>query len=231
MINLAFPTLIYSNKLWFRPNNSQTAKKKKKTILNAETLIKKPAYNLAKIELEALLDDCENLLMTDQLGHEWSKKNYKEGYTSYGSLDRLHTHLTSFKKLEKALSEHLDQYIKDLDYDIQPTQDLTLTHMWINVMPSGAQHTSHLHPLSVISGTVYLQVPKNSSAIKFEDPKLSHLMNAPSQKLKARYPRFIELYPQAGDVILFESWLRHEVPRNSSTDPRISVSFNYGWKK
>jgi uncharacterized protein (TIGR02466 family) len=32
----------------------------------------------------------------------------------------------------------------------------------------------------------------------------------------------------AGAVVLFESWLRHEVPANPGAE-RISVSFNYGW--
>jgi len=32
---------------------------------------------------------------------------------------------------------------------------------------------------------------------------------------------------QAGTVILFESWLRHEVPANPTVEERVSVSFNY----
>jgi uncharacterized protein (TIGR02466 family) len=35
--------------------------------------------------------------------------------------------------------------------------------------------------------------------------------------------------PQVGDVLLWESWLRHEVPMNMSEEDRISVSFNYAW--
>jgi uncharacterized protein (TIGR02466 family) len=30
-------------------------------------------------------------------------------------------------------------------------------------------------------------------------------------------------------VLLWESWLRHEVTANAARSPRISVSFNYGW--
>jgi uncharacterized protein (TIGR02466 family) len=37
-------------------------------------------------------------------------------------------------------------------------------------------------------------------------------------------------YPaEAGNVILFESWLRHEVAANRVDDERISVSFNFNW--
>jgi uncharacterized protein (TIGR02466 family) len=33
----------------------------------------------------------------------------------------------------------------------------------------------------------------------------------------------------AGKVVLFESWLRHEVPPNPRDAERVSVSFNYHW--
>jgi uncharacterized protein (TIGR02466 family) len=33
----------------------------------------------------------------------------------------------------------------------------------------------------------------------------------------------------AGHVVLFESWLRHEVAQNPVTAERVSVSFNYDW--
>jgi uncharacterized protein (TIGR02466 family) len=37
-------------------------------------------------------------------------------------------------------------------------------------------------------------------------------------------------YPaRAGELILFESWLRHEVVANPVRSERISISFNYDW--
>ena len=40
---------------------------------------------------------------------------------------------------------------------------------------------------------------------------------------------FIYVAPDAGDVLLWESWLRHEVPMNMIEEDRVSVSFNYNW--
>jgi uncharacterized protein (TIGR02466 family) len=34
---------------------------------------------------------------------------------------------------------------------------------------------------------------------------------------------------EAGSVVLFESWLRHEVAPNPLDSERVSISFNYGW--
>jgi uncharacterized protein (TIGR02466 family) len=33
----------------------------------------------------------------------------------------------------------------------------------------------------------------------------------------------------AGTVLLFESWLRHEVPPNPVAAERVSISFNFNW--
>ena len=42
--------------------------------------------------------------------------------------------------------------------------------------------------------------------------------------------QFVYVAPAVGDVLLWESWLRHEVPMNMAEDERISVSFNYKWE-
>jgi uncharacterized protein (TIGR02466 family) len=44
-----------------------------------------------------------------------------------------------------------------------------------------------------------------------------------------RNRRFFNLKPEAGKLLLFESWLRHEVPPNLDDEDRVSVSFNYDW--
>jgi uncharacterized protein (TIGR02466 family) len=181
-------------------------------------------------DLHDLESEIQQIFQMDVKGRKWSKENYKKGYTSYGSLDQLHTMSSGFEKLQKKIDLHVLRLIKSLDYDVT-LKKIKMINCWVNVMPKGAQHTAHIHPHSIFSGTFYVSTPKGSSAIKFEDPRLSAFMNAPSVKPGARSQnrRFVSLQPKAGDVILFESWLKHEVPTNDTAEPRISVSFNYGW--
>jgi uncharacterized protein (TIGR02466 family) len=40
---------------------------------------------------------------------------------------------------------------------------------------------------------------------------------------------YIEIFPKPGDFILFESWMKHEVPPHRGPKPRVSISFNYEW--
>jgi uncharacterized protein (TIGR02466 family) len=136
----------------------------------------------------------------------------------------------TFKDLVKVLDKHVAAFAKDLQFDLGDKK-IKLDSLWINILPTGGVHTSHLHPHSVISGTTYVTMPEGASAIKFEDPRLAMMMAAPTRKANARdeLRNFIYVAPEVGDVLLWESWLRHEVPINLADEERISVSFNYGW--
>ena len=103
---------------------------------------------------------------------------------------------------------------------------LKLEDLWINILPEGGMHSSHLHPHSVISGTTYVAMPEGASALKLEDPRSGRMMAAPTRLKGGRrdLQPFIYMKPQVGDVLLWESWLRHEVPMNMAEDERISVS-------
>ena len=99
-------------------------------------------------------------------------------------------------------------------------------------MPPTAAHSLHLHPLSFVSGTYYVATPRGCPGLKFEDPRLSKFMAAPPRIPAARRENKTHVtYPaEAGNVILFESWLRHEVAANRVDAERISISFNFNWQ-
>jgi uncharacterized protein (TIGR02466 family) len=175
----------------------------------------------------ALLDSIVRIREQDAEGREWCRRNYPGGYTSYASMPSLHRIASDFAELERRVLKHAQAFARELDYDLEGGK-LEMVDCWVNVLPPGASHGSHIHPLSVISGTYYVQVPRGASSIKFEDPRLAMFMGTPpvAGKRGDRSRRHVAYAPKAGDVILFESWLRHEVPANLAKAERISVSFN-----
>lgn len=183
------------------------------------------------IDAADLESSCLSIAEDDEAGQRWCEKNDFPGYTSYASLTDLGWRFPIFKDLVKVLDKHVAAFVKDLQFDLGGKK-IKLDSIWINILPGGGVHTSHLHPHSVISGTTYVAMPKGASAIKFEDPRLAMMMAAPGRKPKARAElrNFVYLAPEAGEVLLWESWLRHEVPMNMIDEDRISVSFNYGWE-
>ncbi|MEJ6399362.1 TIGR02466 family protein [Yoonia sp. 208BN28-4] len=182
------------------------------------------------IDAAELTQSCDVIANDDEAGQEWCEANAFPGYTSYASLTDLPWRFPIFKDLKKALDKHVKAFAKELHFDLGDKK-LKLEDLWINILPEGGIHTAHIHPHAVISGTTYVQMPPDTSAIKFEDPRLAMMMAAPPRLTDApeHLRQFIYVKPQVGDVLLWESWLRHEVPMNMSEYERISVSFNYRW--
>jgi uncharacterized protein (TIGR02466 family) len=176
-----------------------------------------------------LADECRKIRDHDRAGRRWSRENYPGGYTSYGSMDRLHRFSSTFDQLRARIDHHIAAFARALHWELQRGSKLEMTDCWINIMERGAAHGSHLHPQSVISGTYHVQVPPGSPGLKFEDPRLAQMIAAPPRRRSAPIQQRPHVtYPaRAGQVILFESWLRHEVPSHRASGERISVSFNY----
>ncbi|MBF9057016.1 hypothetical protein HKCCA1065_10480 [Rhodobacterales bacterium HKCCA1065] len=183
-----------------------------------------------QLDLAELEQSCLVIAEDDEAGQTWCEENGYPGYTSYASLTDLPWRFPIFADLVKILDHHVAEFVKDLEFDLDG-RALVLEDLWINILPEGGTHSSHIHPHSVISGTTYVAMPEGASALKLEDPRLSRMMAAPTRAKTARaeLQPFIYVKPNVGDVLLWESWLRHQVPMNMAEDERISVSFNYRW--
>ncbi len=183
-----------------------------------------------KVDYAELAASCDAIAEDDEAGQEWCEANGYPGYTSYASLNDLPWRFPIFADLEKALDKHVAAFVKDLGFDLGDRK-LKCGSFWINILPEGGMHASHIHTHSVISGTTYVSMPKGTSALKLEDPRLPMMMHAPLRTKKAgqELQSFVYVKPVVGEVLLWESWLRHEVPMNMSEEDRISVSFNYEW--
>jgi uncharacterized protein (TIGR02466 family) len=167
----------------------------------------------------------------DEAGKAWCDDNAYLGYTSYGSINDLAWRMPAFGDLQSRLMAHALAFAEACDFDLSRGR-LAMDSLWVNILPQGAGHSGHIHPHSVISGTYYVSAPDGASALRFEDPRLPMMMAAPPRKTRARAENrtFVSIKPSAGVVLLWESWLRHEVPPNLSEDDRLSVSFNLRWE-
>ena len=156
----------------------------------------------------------------DDAGRRWSRDHRYAGYTSYASLNDLPKRDPAFAELAKLLTRHATKFADECAFDL--ARKPKLDSLWANLLKSGGQHSGHIHPHSIISGTFYVEVPKGSGDIRFEDHRLPLMMSAPP-----RADTFITVQPRPGLLLMWESWLRHEVLSGTGKGDRLSISFNF----
>lgn len=105
-----------------------------------------------------------------------------------------------------------------------------IKEMWINVLQYGGRQAIHNHANSFISGIIYLTESHPSAYTVFakglggRDFVFSNT-NPNSQMGAFNADKWIGLAPSVGDMVLFPSYLLHEVPVNQG-GVRVSLAFN-----
>jgi uncharacterized protein (TIGR02466 family) len=185
----------------------------------------------AEIGDEGLLRDLahsiRSLAEDDAAGRRWSKDHRYAGYTSYGSLNDLPKRDPAFAEVARMLARNAATFAEECAFDLKRRP--RLDSLWVNLLRGAGHHAGHIHPHSIISGTLYVELPKGSGAIRFEDPRLPLMMAAPPRQKEApeELQPFVAVEPRAGLLLLWESWLRHEVLPGTGRGERLSISFNF----
>jgi uncharacterized protein (TIGR02466 family) len=184
--------------------------------------------NLADPPLLAdLAHSIRSLAEDDAAGRRWSREKGYRGYTSYASLDDLPRRDPAFADLQRILVSHAAKFAGSLAFDLG--RKPKLDSLWVNLLKSGGHHSAHIHPHSILSGTLYVEAPEASGPIRFEDPRLAMMMAAPMRREDApeELATFVEVTPRPGLLLMWESWLRHEVLPGTAKADRLSISFNF----
>jgi len=185
----------------------------------------------AAIDDQALLDELAHSIRTlaadDAAGKRWSRDKGYKGYTSYASLNDLQRRDPAFADVQRILQRHASGFADELAFDMG--RKPKLDSLWVNLLKPGGHHSAHIHPHSILSGTFYVEVPAGSGDIRFEDPRLPMMMAAPvrSNEAPEELRPFVSVAPAPGLLLMWESWLRHEVLPGQAKADRLSISFNF----
>src|SRR3954462_15831908 len=112
---------------------------------------------------EAMLGELAHSIRTlaqdDAAGRCWSKEHRYDGYTSYASLNDLPRRDPAFADLGKQLTKHTAAFADECAFDL--ARKPKLDSLWVNLLHGTGQHSGHIHPQSIISGTFYVEVPED----------------------------------------------------------------------
>lgn len=102
---------------------------------------------------------------------------------------------------------------------------------WININKYKDYNLEHTHPNCIFSGCYYIKMPENGGSITFTHPSELIIYNWPD-KIKSEFNSTVsgnwKYEPPAGSLLIFPSWLKHQVTPNLSNEDRITLAFNVG---
>ena len=135
-----------------------------------------------------------------------------------------------FPELRLFCEGHIRKYVEGVICPLNKSLEFYITQSWLNVNKPNTAHEVHVHRNSLISGVYYFT---NDNIIRFRNPfqqsqQVIHIEPDPEAlNLWNSFTRdYITLNSKEKSLILFPSWLQHEVPINTSSSDRISISFN-----
>lgn len=154
--------------------------------------------------------------------------NYKNGVTTYFSNSSEFANDVDLLPLHKLIQDVVAPVARMQGVNMDKF-GVEVTEMWLNRMGKGAAHGAHVHPSGHYSGTLYVNADDTAAPIRFYNPvaKLWRFCPLPvSQDDNEVTCEFVTHMPTEGKMLLWNSWLEHEVLENHSTDFRDSISFN-----
>ncbi len=142
------------------------------------------------------------------------------------SPDRLHKE-AAFAPLQCQIEELIHRVVaEDLQLDLT-TEQYRIRTMWAIINPKYAHNHLHRHPGSLFSGVYYLQIPPGAGALNFHDPRADVRMLRPHFTKDTPFSNFLVPFESVpGRLLLFPSWLPHNVDPHLGEQPRISISFD-----
>jgi len=145
----------------------------------------------------------------------------KKNYTNEGGYQR---DLNCRDLFSDLISEEINKYERLLNLN----KKLKIDNLWCNINYKNSYNLSHVHPHVYFSGIYYLETSKNCGKLIFTNPNTFVRMHT-EMKEASEHPNFkshFYIEPVKNLLLIFPSYLLHEVEMNTSNEKRTSIAFN-----
>ncbi|MEM6406626.1 MAG: TIGR02466 family protein [Pseudomonadota bacterium] len=156
---------------------------------------------------------------------------YPFGYTSYISGLLLH-HDVRFKEVTQKILVECKKFLLALQIKKQVNNarlGLRVNDLFCNINKKYSFHGPHRHERSDISAVYYVDVGTESSAFVAHNPAEPLFMHTQLDFFEADSPLVKDqhiIQPATGELLIFPSWMMHEVKQQQSDQERISIALN-----
>jgi len=92
---------------------------------------------------------------------------------------------------------------------------------WTNINQPGSRNDIHAHKPGICSGVYYIQ-GSNTGSLKFINP--ANILSDCNPR--SPFTRAFQINPKDRDLVMFPSWMPHEVEQNLSDRERINIAYD-----
>jgi uncharacterized protein (TIGR02466 family) len=111
------------------------------------------------------------------------------------------------------------------DYSIRKEYTPLISQAWININNKDNYNIPHIHPGSFLSAVYYVKGSESGDIVFYSNP-MSQWINSVTDKKNSLVTEGIEYKAITNRLIVFPSWITHEVKATLSEEDRISIAFN-----
>jgi uncharacterized protein (TIGR02466 family) len=132
--------------------------------------------------------------------------------------------------LKKQVEDNIKSYMHNV-LAVDESIDFYITNSWVTLHEHGDFAQQHIHSNSVMSGTLYINIPEDDDSLfQFHSPD-SHKLFGTFQPKVTNYnswnSRSWSVKPETGTLLIFPSDLSHSTTEmTSKTDNRYCLAFN-----
>jgi len=132
--------------------------------------------------------------------------------------------LKALSRLGDFATECLNQYVRSV---LAPSTDVQVyvTQSWTNCTKGTEFHHIHDHSNSFLSGVLYVESNKYDK-IQFHTPHSQRMFKIPTNEFNQFNSDTWWLPAEKNSIVIFPSWMVHEVPVTRRDTDRISLAFN-----
>lgn len=153
-----------------------------------------------------------------------NKYDYVNGYTNYSP----NTNILELENLLD-LQSFITNSIKQIHNRLELTTPIKLINSWFSIGRKNSMHERHNHLPAVWSGVYYIQAKNDDGNITFFNENLKSNWPFCETSLDNILTRQIfTIQPETGLMLVFPSYLEHQVHLNNTNNERIAISFNFG---
>lgn len=182
--------------------------------------------------LDAACESIRDMEQADRNASDEARLHFYDlhGYTSFYTNPRLHLD-PSFHTVSNAALHGVHKTARLLDVATEPGHWSIRTAFANRLTSAYHGQGRHIHPGAVFSGVLYIRVDPDTpgGGIHFYDPAIDmHMFQLNYNRLTPLNTHELTYRPTAGELLIFRSYVPHEVEMLGKDSERIAVSFNFG---